>query len=71
MPNENKAKTVRENEKMKVCSDNKHRWGDVVTRDGTMGCHYCNARKKVSSRAAFQLGEAHRMNANYLFRDEY
>ena len=71
MPNENKAKIVEQNEKMKVCPDNKHRWGDVVTRDGTMGCLHCDSRKKVSDRFSFQLGQAHRMNANYSFRDEY
>jgi len=49
----------------------KHSWGDVVTKDNTIGCHFCDARKKVSPDYSRSLGKAHRMDANYTYRDEY
>lgn len=56
---------------IKKCKDNKHYWGDVTAKDGTIGCCLCDSRKKVSKQFAFELGQAHRMEANYTFRDEY
>ena len=57
--------------KRENCKNNKHRWGDVVTKDGTVGCCGCDARKKVSDKFSFALGQAHRMESNYTFRDEF